>query len=273
MTIEGSNIDGNIAGDGAGIYNFANSVLTLRGNTRLRDNNAGGSGGGVYNAGTATLTNVTLSDNQARGGFGGGISNEEGTATLTNVTFNGNTAGVGGGGLGNLGTATLTNVTFSGNSTFGGEGGGLYNTFATASLTNVTFSGNSAISGGGIRHRLDGSVTVKNTIVANSSSGGNCSGNINNAGGNLSSDTSCGFGNAVNVMLGPLANNGGSTLTHLPRPGSPAIDFVTAGCPPPSTDQRGVTRPVDGDGNGNARCDAGAVEYRLQSVYLPLVLK
>jgi hypothetical protein len=46
-------------------------------------------------------------------------------------------------------------------------------------------------------------------------------------------------------------------------PGSPAIDawFVDSGdrdCP--DVDQRGVTRPRDGDGNDVAGCDIGAVE-------------
>jgi hypothetical protein len=43
--------------------------------------------------------------------------------------------------------------------------------------------------------------------------------------------------------LGPLADNGGPTQTHAPLAGSPAIDAVTGTCPPPDTDQRGVTRP------------------------------
>ena len=49
-----------------------------------------------------------------------------------------------------------------------------------------------------------------------------------------------GFTQVANVRLGPLANNGGPTRTFLPMPGSPAIDFVITGCPPPSTDQRGA---------------------------------
>jgi CSLREA domain-containing protein len=67
----------------------------------------------------------------------------------------------------------------------------------------------------------------------------------------------------VPPRLGPLASNGGMTLTHRPLPGSPAIDawFVDSGdrdCP--RTDQRGQVRPSDGNGDQVAGCDIGAVE-------------
>lgn len=59
----------------------------------------------------------------------------------------------------------------------------------------------------------------------------------------------------VDPLLGPLADNGGPTPTHLPLPGSPAID---AGDPafagPPAIDQRGLPRI------GGAAVDMGAVE-------------
>ena len=61
-------------------------------------------------------------------------------------------------------------------------------------------------------------------------------------------------------MLGPLADNGGSTETHDLLPGSPAIDAANdASCP--AADQRGAARPFDGDGDGMAHCDIGAVEF------------
>lgn len=66
--------------------------------------------------------------------------------------------------------------------------------------------------------------------------------------------------------LGPLADNGGPTLSHALQPGSPAIDAADpAGCLDPagaalSSDQRGYLRPADG-GSGSARCDLGAIEF------------
>jgi uncharacterized repeat protein (TIGR01451 family) len=61
----------------------------------------------------------------------------------------------------------------------------------------------------------------------------------------------------VAPQLGALAANGGPTWTAAPLPGSPAIDRVASGCPPPAADQRGSARPY------GSRCDTGAVEWRL----------
>ena len=60
----------------------------------------------------------------------------------------------------------------------------------------------------------------------------------------------------VDAGLGALADNGGFTRTHLP--GANAIDRGAAVCS--ASDQRGVARPQDGDGDGISACDAGAVE-------------
>lgn len=63
----------------------------------------------------------------------------------------------------------------------------------------------------------------------------------------------------LDPMLGVLSDNGGTTLTHLPLTGSPAIDSGSPG----STivvDQTGAVRPSDGDMDGVATNDIGAVE-------------
>jgi len=229
-----------------------------------------GNGGGIENeGGTLKVTNSTFSGNSAD--FGGGIYNI-GPLTVTDSTFSGNSAhdfsGAGGGGIYNAGgPLTVTNSTFSGNST-NLVGGGISNS-DTLTVTNSTFSGNSANSGGGIHTSgTFATATLKNTIVANSPSGGNCSGGITDGGYNIDDGTTCGFSQANNSLpstpplLDPngLQNNGGPTKTIKPLKGSPAINAIpeaTNGCGIEiTTDQRGVNRP---QGSG---CDIGAFEKK-----------
>ena len=90
-------------------------------------------------------------------------------------------------------------------------------------------------------------MTLKNTIVANSPTGGNCSGTITDGGGNLSyPDTTCPGINS-DPLLGPLQNNGGPTETMALGPGSAALnagnDATCAAAPVNNLDQRGIVRP------------------------------
>ena len=79
-------------------------------------------------------------------------------------------------------------------------------------MSNSTFSDNSSTVGGGINN-FDGLVTLKNRIVANSTTGGNCYGFITDGDGNISyPDTTC-PGINRDLKLGPLHNNGGPTQT------------------------------------------------------------
>ncbi len=115
-------------------------------------------------------------------------------------------------------------------------------------------SGTNGIAAGGIRAL--GSLTVNTILASNSPS--NCIGIITDAGHNLSSENSCAFTgvgslNSTDPMLGPLADNGGPTLTMALLPGSPAIDAGDDAAAP-STDQRGFPRPV------GAASDIGAYE-------------
>ena len=261
-SIYGVTIRNGNAADGGGIFNTG--TLTLN-NVIVTSNTATNNGGGINNntGGTLTLTDVTISNNTATGD-GGGMRVYDGTVTMTGVTVNGNTAGEWGGGISNSETMTLTNVTISGNTAT--QGGGFYNQ-DTATLTNVTISNNT-----GDGFLQDGysstNATLNNTLIANNTAA-NCVlySALTSQGYNLSSDNSCatsftatGDLNNTNPLLSALASNGGATQTHALQSGSPAIDTgANTGCP--STDQRGVTRPLDGNGEGNAICDIGAFEY------------
>ena len=131
---------------GGGIYNAG--TLSLIDST-VSNNESRSVGGGIYNAGTLSLIDSTVSGNTARGD-GGGIENDSGTLTLTNSTVSGNTARGDGGGIENdSGTLTLTNSTVSGNMAQG-DGGGIFS-LDELMLTNTTVANNTAQrSGGGI---------------------------------------------------------------------------------------------------------------------------
>jgi CSLREA domain-containing protein len=250
--------------DGGAIYN--SGTLTLS-DVILENNVAPGSGGGIRNDVDLTITDCTARANQATLS-GGGIDNT-GDLIAQGVTLSGNMAD-GAAGIGNDLTVTLTNVTVSGN-TATTSGGGFRNNGA-ATLTAVTFAGNGAPTGGAIMNLSD--ITLAYSIIADSPSGGNCAGvgTITSNGHNLDSGSTCALGGAGDISnadprLDTLKNNGGPTATHALFAGSPAIDAGGGDCPPPMVDQRGITRPADGDGDGTAACDIGAVE--MTSILVP----
>jgi predicted outer membrane repeat protein len=230
--------------NGGGIYN-SNSTFVLN-NVSFIENTADDNGGGVYNTSSLTISNSTLSGNSAV--TGGGIQNEGGTLTLTNVTISGN-GSLGGAGISNSqGRGTLVNVTLTDNQGFFG-GGGIYQ-YSTAPSNTLTLL-NTLLS----KNLADGSDANCQNDVASTTL-------IASSGFNLSDDTTCTAslnkigdknGSQYDPLLGALAENGGSTKTHLPQTSSPAINGgTTTGCP--STDQRNISRPQ------GSSCDVGAVE-------------
>lgn len=223
----------------------------------------------LVSSGTVNISKVTITNGNTAG-FGGGIFNS-GSLILSESTINDNASIFGAGIANNIASSmTLTNVTISGNTASGSAAGGIYNA-GSMLITNVTIAENDAIagSGGGIYTDVGADTTLKNTILDNntSASDGNCGGGgtfISN-GYNISSDATCVFliktgdWNSTDPLLDALADNGGATYTHALLAGSPAIDTGTM-LGAPATDQRGVLRPQDGDGNETAVCDIGAFE-------------
>jgi hypothetical protein len=233
-----------------------------------------GLGGGIYNAFMLHLTDSTFVRNVARGGNSG-----------QGAGGNGNGGAGLGGGLYQAGSADLVNVTMATNLAAGGNidyssfdprpqagpglGGAFYQEAGDGHLLNVTLAGNSAAGGtgpgipagagvGGAIYSTNGTIWLGNTIVANSVSGGNAFGPLLDGGHNLSSDNTCAFTNSGSLnntdpKLGPLADNGGLTLTLALLAGSPAIDAGDDTLAP-AYDQRGVRRPQ------GAHADLGAFE-------------
>jgi CSLREA domain-containing protein len=247
LTIDGGNAHITVSGNNAvRVFQVSpGGKLTLN-NLTVANGNTRASGGGISSSGVVTVNNSTFVDNS--GGSGGAILNQSGTLTVSNSTFTGNRATFsgsgGGGGIANFlgGTLMVNNSTFTGNSAPGGSAGG-----------------------GGILNFA--SATLKNTIVANSPSGGDCVG-ASDGSYNLVEDGSC-LTEATSLsgdpMLGPLAENGGPTKTHALLEGSPAIDkgnFFEA-----TTDQRGEHRPSDflsiTNADGGDGSDIGAYEEQV----------
>jgi hypothetical protein len=275
-------VDNASLGSGGAIYNAGTLTVSL---STFSSNQAGarGDGGGIENFGSLTVSTSTFRDNSATDG--GGISNGSGNnVSVTSSTFVGNTAVQDGGAIANFaGGLTLDESTVSGNSA-GADGGGIYNN-ASLTITDSTVAFNRANAqgagtgqGGGIF--IDSSPPpndnfLANTIVADNVAGtgstpddvnggvsrestGNLIGNASGASGFSPSN-----GNVLNVdpRLGPLANNGGPTLTHTLLFGSPAIDAGdNSAVPTGDTDQRGQPRIVNVTGKPTAQVDIGAVE-------------
>jgi len=235
-----------------------NKNITINGPTDSSLTISGGSSSRVFNI--ASGNSVTISSLTISGGSGGILS--AGDLTLENVTVSGNsaTATGNGGGISNTGNLAVNNCTISGNMA-SGSGGGIYNC-GTMTLGSVTIYNNIASSGNAI-YSDGGTERISNSIIA-----GGCSGtpaSRTSDGYNIETDQTCGLNSTGDLqdrdpMLNALADNGGPTMTHLPQAGSPAID---AGSTTELTDQRGVTRPIDGDqdATSTATADIGAVEY------------
>jgi hypothetical protein len=247
LVIEGAGhaVDGQGTGNRRVFFIFYDTYVTMNEITVKGGNLNNDSGAGIllYNGSTTgghlTLTNSTVTGNTLTGTTnvtGAGIVVEPyATLTVRNSTISGNSSAQLAGGISNRGSVTLDSVTITNNSaTVGGSG----------------YSG------------FQGQLTIRNTIIAGNTGAPDCrdiAGSVTDQGHNLvQSQNNCGFVNGANgnivgqaADLGPLANNGGATQTHLPQPGSPAID---AGDTTQAFDQRGIARPF------GAADDIGAVE-------------
>ncbi len=284
LRIENSIISGN---SGGGVS--STGTLTIAASTIL-----GNYGSGVSTSyGTLTIQNSTISGNTTPGS-GGGVFNYAGTVAITNSTISDNTAKSSGGGVNNtvgyyggVGRLTVSNSTISGNRA--NQGGGIFNyqhcyyvsfthqTFcesAALTLNDSLIAGNQASAGPEIQNAVILDPMSSGPVNNVTSNNFNLFGTNGNAGvtGFTPGPTDIVPSVSLAQILAPLANNGGPTQTHALVAGSPAIDrgnpngcLDSTGAPLP-TDQRGLPRAFDGNGDGRAACDIGAFELNAQDL-------
>jgi CSLREA domain-containing protein len=208
---------------------------------------------------TVAMDRCTVSNSNAWADDGGGVYLfTDGALTLTNSTISGNQALIMGAGVRGDGTLSIVNSTITGNFTgpvFANLAQGLI-CGINCSLRNTIVAGN----GPAIRGDTGGTITSLGYNII-----GKTTNNLGDPITVITATTGDQFNvGAAAVALGPLANNGGPTPTHELLPGSIAIDAGhSSGA---STDQRGETRPCDlasvANATGGDGADIGAFEVQ-----------
>lgn len=252
-------------------------------------------GGAIFSSSELRLVNCAVTDSLAEI-VGGGIYLEYADGEFIGSTFTANTAGAQGGAINYQANGNsrlrVINSTLHGNRANGkGEGGAICHVGTSSEvqleIVNSTIVGNTAEIGpgpsvcGGISSTNRGTVTLVNSIVANNTLPNllENGGTFSSLGYNLCSDDGSGFldhpTDQINTdpLLGPLADNGGPTLTHALLPGSPAIDAGDPTFDPEEfdpalmSDQRGQLRVAKGLLTSAAPAvDIGAFELNLPTL-------
>ncbi|MEM7708058.1 MAG: choice-of-anchor Q domain-containing protein [Pseudomonadota bacterium] len=284
LTLLGNGAERTIIFGGAGFTALVNEAgATLR----LEDLTISSEGGGLSARGDLFTRGVRFTANRVNGSFGAAVF-ADANVDLRDTTFDGNQTSADGAALFNIsGTSYLENVTVVGN-----RGGGLvFNNDAT--LVNLTITGNSGgccwvttsaalnAFGSGTEVTLVNSMLAGNSpsadFFAGPDSPPNCvtadGGSIVSLGNNLLGDLAgCELSPlpsdilAEDADLNPIGPNGVLVPTLNPRITSLLVDGGdAASCP--AGDARGVTRPEDGNGDGSAACDIGAVELRVDGLF------
>lgn len=269
LTVSGSNA--------TRVFSVSSGVTASISGLRIANGYTASMGGGVANYGALTLDKVAVESNVAPAG--GGVYSENASLTVLNSTIADNQGYYVGGGLYLVGGAnSLVNSTISSNTTTYG-GGGVYSSGGATELRHSTVTANraSSTSGGGGLYVSSGQFILDHSIVANNFVGSGTAEHdiygaldialsqfnlLGTAGtGGLTSGVN---GNLVGVAdpgLTSLGFHGGRTRTHALLAGSLAIDAgddtITV---VPGTDQRGLERIDDGDGDSNDWIDIGAFE-------------
>lgn len=248
-------------------------------NFRITGGDSDDNGGGIQTDSDLSLFQISLVGNEATDDGGAMDIDSTPTVRISRTTIASNTATSDAGGIEMDGGRLLfVNSTASNNEAVDDDGGVIDNDSDpgdSIEILNSTFTANTAGGDGGAIS--DGeNVELRNSIIAGNTDGAagtatdNCAkSNLNDydsLGNNLENTDGCDLDAASDLPntpagLGPLANNGGSTNTHRLLASSAALD-AASNAAAPATDQRGVKRPQEGDGNPPKRSDIGAFERK-----------
>ena len=246
VTVTKSVISQNEAGIGGGLVVWDSSLIM---ETTTLHNNSAPIGAGMFIGNvTAVIRTTTFSDNSASK-QGGAISTQDSKVDVINSTISGSRGPLGSVYIYLTDTAEATDIVTL-----------LHTTVVANDIMGIV--ADAATNDPVVAVRLQNSIVVHHQFYdCRAYKGARIDATL---GYNLDSNGSCissgGTGNVTvsDVGLIALANNGGSTQTHLLAPNSPARDQIPAGtngCGTTTTsDQRGKVRPEHG------LCDIGAVE-------------
>ncbi len=255
LMISGGLVTNNTANaEGGGLWN--GSGLMVIDSVQIMNNTASGAmanqgGGGIFNAGgTIEINASAIANNMVDGtGQGGGLQNDNnGSVSVMVSTISGNSSATNGGGISNSGSIMITNSTVAMNSTTG-MGGGIQVTDTSMIVIAGSIIATNAADGMGQDIAGSGMITSEGYNFI-----GEDDGDVYTAD---TTDIEGQAGLAEDPNLGPLADNGGATMTHALQCPSNAVN---AGNPNDmSADQRG--RMVFDD-----RRDIGAFELQMMCV-------
>lgn len=183
-------------------------------------------------------------------------------------------------------TCEFTNTTISGNgNTTTPVGGGILCINSTIDIAYSSIYSNTASEAGGIgvqkqyssfaNDYINCPISVIGSLIENNATTfPNCQAGINTTSGgyNIESNSNCNLLSATDLSNTPVQldtldyHSPAKIRTHIPSPSSPAIDGgPLAICTKMdgstiSIDTRGISRPLDSDGDSQIRCDVGAFE-------------